>query len=107
MLRNIVKIIITMIWYIAVIASPYAFAKTTYVPVEIQCSRHPMRAQWTTFDGIPGVQYTLTTMGLRKDGSNEIDAVVDTGGVGRTYYGLYVHAGAMCTVYTVVRWGNH
>lgn len=97
MLKDISQIVRATICYTLVMASPYACAETTYTPVEIKCSNNPMVAQWTMFAGRPGVQYTLTTDGLREEGKEGIAEVVRTRYVGRTRDGLHMFVAARCT----------
>lgn len=96
MLKNVMQTVRIIVCCAVVVVSPYAYAEVTYIPVEIKCSNNPMAAQWITFAGDPGVQYTITTEGLREDGKEGVAEVVRTRYVGRTRDGLHMFAAARC-----------
>lgn len=97
MLGNVVRIIkAVVVTCIITIVSAYAYAGVVHIPLEIPCSRNPMIAPYVIFGGMPGVKYTLTTVGLRVDGGDEIEEIVNSGGLEKTRYGLYTYVGARC-----------
>lgn len=103
MLKNKTQVVKTMICCIVIIFTPYICAETTYTSVEIPCSCNPIVAakdHWAVFKGETGVQYTLITEGLRKNGAASIIEVLRDShvGGGRTNDGLqtYVFVEVRC-----------
>ena len=99
MLKNkkIARIFKVIVGCMTIMVSPYVCANTIHVPVEIGCSNNLLESPWITFNGIPGVRYTLTTRGLRDSEANEdVVKVVNAGLVSKTIYGLHVHVEARC-----------
>lgn len=98
MLKNITKILKVIVTCTVIMVSPYACAGTMTIPIELECSRGLMLAQWVTFNGEPGTQYTLTTKGIR-DAERKKEGIItvrNVNSLGRTHYGLYVYVEARC-----------
>ena len=56
MIKNILKILVCCT---VVIVSSYAWAGVVHIPITIKCSPNSMAAPWVTFNGVPGIQYTI------------------------------------------------
>ena len=96
--RNVVRVIRMIVGCTAIIVSSYTYAGTTthVIPLEFKCGSNPVGAPWYVFNGTPGVQYTLTTKGIREIGKDYIMEINDINGIGKTSYGLCVYVEARC-----------
>lgn len=95
MLKNIKKIFRVVLGCIAIIVAPHVYSKTIHIPVELRCSKNPTTASWKVLNGISGVQYTITTKGLRESG-NDIMKIVNVDGLGTVNDDLHVYVEARC-----------
>lgn len=96
MLKDIKRIFKVMVGCVVIVVSPYICANTMNIPIELECSKNLMMAPWHVFGGKPGIQYSLTTEGLRDVGKDGIVKIVDVNSLGRTLYGLHVSVVAKC-----------
>ncbi len=94
--RNILQIVRMIVGCVATILSSYGYAGITHSPVELKCSSNPMAAPWLMLKGTIGIQYTLTTKGLREDGKESITEVAKIDNIGKTSNGLSVYIEARC-----------
>lgn len=97
MLRKTVRQFGALIGMLLVVMPPIC-ANTVDV-IELECSTNPMTAQWVRYFGIPGVRYTLTSLGLiDSDRGINIAEVSDDNeySLSETPYGLYVYVAARC-----------
>lgn len=65
-------------------------------PVEIKCSPNPIDVPWRVLNGESRFQFTITTEGLRVDGKDSIEEIVDTESVRTKHSGLHAFVVARC-----------